>query len=154
MGVVFSCFASVFMYTGELLEHALLAIGEIGSILIRGLFAILVGLCDILAAISCCCTVPWSQRPDRTGFSADTLSADVGRGGVFASFCTSQGRVRRQEQKLAKKKEQDLKAGAAANEKLEREKAKQQTKMQAKEKKLADKAEKTKEAAPPSKTEK
>lgn len=66
MGQVFSCLASTCGCVGEVLENVCLAIGEIGAVLVRGVFGILIGLLDLLAALSCCWRVPWSQRPTRT----------------------------------------------------------------------------------------
>jgi hypothetical protein len=64
------------MWLGELLENVFLAIGEIGSILVRGIFGLLIGLCDVLAALSCCCRVPWSEvRGGRGGACVMLLSA-------------------------------------------------------------------------------
>ncbi|PWO01066.1 hypothetical protein FA09DRAFT_335706 [Tilletiopsis washingtonensis] len=107
MGVVFSCFAQSFMWLGELLENVFLAIGEIGSILVRGIFGLLIGLCDVLAALSCCCRVPWSERPDRTSYTYHTAASNVGGRQVFASL-TPAGRAARKQQKAAAKKEHEL----------------------------------------------
>ncbi|CAD6884249.1 unnamed protein product [Tilletia controversa] len=65
MGVVFSTLGTALSWIGTALEMSLLAIGEIASVLVRGIFTIIVGLCDVLAAISCCCRRPWSRRPSR-----------------------------------------------------------------------------------------
>lgn len=74
MGVVFSCLASCFMFAGELLSSVCLGLGEFGSILCRGLFGVIVGICDVLAACMCCCQVPFSDRPDRDGYTYSTLA--------------------------------------------------------------------------------
>lgn len=160
MGIVCSCFASVFMWTGELLESesirflwaghvsdpnriradVFLAVGEIGSLLVRGIFGLLVGCCDLLAAVSCCCTVPYSERPDRTSYTVTSLNHNVGRGGFYQSYFTETGRVQRTQEKLAKKKEHDLRTEQAAQEKLEKQKAKDQAKLDAREKAATDKA--------------
>ncbi|CEH19386.1 hypothetical protein CBOM_06714 [Ceraceosorus bombacis] len=120
MGIVCSCFSTVFLWTGELLENLALAIGEISSILIRGIFSLLIGLCDVLAAISCCCRVPYSERPGRSGYTYDTVlladSPPFLRGapaavsvpaassgtGVLRSVFTKQGRQHRKDARAAK----------------------------------------------------
>ncbi|KAL9935211.1 hypothetical protein V8E36_005559 [Tilletia maclaganii] len=65
MGAVFSSLGTVFSWVGMVFETLCLAIGEIASVLVRGIFTIVVGLCDVLAAVSCCCRRPWSDRPSR-----------------------------------------------------------------------------------------
>ena len=100
----------------------------------------------MLAAVSCCCTVPYSQRPDRTSYTVTSMGHNVGRGGFYQSFFTESGRVQRTQEKLAKKKEHDLRAEQAAQDKLEKQKAKDQAKLDAREKASADKAAKKTEA--------
>ena len=121
MGSVFSCLASSFMYLGEFLENLFLALGEIGAVLTRGIIGIIVGLCDVLAATSCCCRVPWSDRPDRSTYTfaatqttnavvTESPLATIGGKHVLASVFTKEGREQRQEIKAAKKKAAELKA--------------------------------------------
>ena len=74
MGTVFSCLATGFMYLGEIMSTAFLAVGELGSVLSRGLFGLIVGICDVLAACMCCCRVPFEDRPDRDGYTYTTLA--------------------------------------------------------------------------------
>ena len=74
MGIVFSCLASACMLIGELASTLFLAVGEVGSLLARGLFGLIVGICDVLAACMCCCQVPFSERPDRNGYTYTTLA--------------------------------------------------------------------------------
>lgn len=62
------------MLIGEIFSTLFLAVGEVGAILIRGLFSLIVGLCDILAACACCCQVPFSERPDRNGYTYTTMA--------------------------------------------------------------------------------
>lgn len=52
----------------------MLAVGEVGAILVRGLFGLIVGICDVLAACMCCCRVPFAERPDRDGYTYSTLA--------------------------------------------------------------------------------
>jgi hypothetical protein len=122
MGSVFSCLASTFLYLGEFLENVFLAVGEISAVLVRALFGIVVSLCDLLAAISCCCRVPWSERPDRAyySYSAPTTHAiattnpaalsTIGGKQVLSSVFTKEGREQRKQIKTARKKEAELKA--------------------------------------------
>ncbi|KAE8219693.1 hypothetical protein CF319_g6658 [Tilletia indica] len=65
MGVVFSTLGTVVSWIGTALETVCLAIGEIASVLVRGVITVIVGLCDVLAALSCCYRRPWSRRPSR-----------------------------------------------------------------------------------------
>ncbi|EST07583.1 hypothetical protein PSEUBRA_002669 [Kalmanozyma brasiliensis GHG001] len=119
MGSVFSCLASTFIYLGEFLENVFLALGEIGAVLVRGVFGIIVNLCDLLAAVSCCYRVPWSERPDRSFFSYSTNTAavvtnqsalaSVGGKQVLSSVLTKEGRQLRKQIKAARKKEVALK---------------------------------------------
>ncbi|PWN35163.1 uncharacterized protein FA14DRAFT_160432 [Meira miltonrushii] len=74
MGIVCSCFASTFLLIGEIFSTVFLAVGEVGAMLVRGLFSLLVGLCDVLAACMCCCQVPFSERPDRNGYTYNTMA--------------------------------------------------------------------------------
>lgn len=62
------------MFAGEVLSAVFLGIGEFGSIISRGLFGLIVGICDVLAACMCCCQVPFSDRPDRDGYTYSTLA--------------------------------------------------------------------------------
>ncbi|CBQ71829.1 conserved hypothetical protein [Sporisorium reilianum SRZ2] len=122
MGSVFSCLASTFIYLGEFLENVFLALGEIGAVLVRAIFGIVVSLCDLLAAISCCYRVPWSERPDRSFYTFQTNTtttaavtssnalSDVGGKQVLSSVFTKQGREQRKQIKAAKDKEAALKA--------------------------------------------
>ncbi|SPO23102.1 uncharacterized protein UTRI_01780 [Ustilago trichophora] len=120
MGSVFSCLASTFIYLGEFLENVFLAIGEIGAVLVRAVIGIVVSLCDLLAAISCCYRVPWSERPDRSFYtygaantnlaSTNTTLATVGGKQVLSSVFTKEGREQRKEIKAARKKAAVLKA--------------------------------------------
>lgn len=126
MGTVFSCFASTFLYVGEFLENVFLAVGEIGAVLVRGLIGLVVSLCDLLAAVSCCYRVPWSERPDRSFYTYTTQTTDlaitnttlasVGGKQVLSSVFTKEGREQRKENKAAKRKAALLKTeeGAAA----------------------------------------
>ncbi|CDR99197.1 uncharacterized protein SPSC_02866 [Sporisorium scitamineum] len=125
MGSVFSCFASTFIYLGEFLENVFLALGEIGAVLVRAMFGIVISLCDLLAAISCCYRVPWDQRPDRAfyTFSANTTTAavtssntlsDVGGKQVLSSVFTKEGRQQRKQVKAAKDKAAAIKAEEVA----------------------------------------
>ncbi|TKY86770.1 hypothetical protein EX895_004410 [Sporisorium graminicola] len=126
MGSVFSCLASTFLYLGEFLENVFLAVGEIGAVLVRGIFGIVVSLCDLLAAISCCYRVPWSERPDRATYTfvatnnataAVTTSnalSDVGGKQVLSSVFTKQGREQRKQIKAAKHKLAAIKAEEVA----------------------------------------
>ncbi|PWN47352.1 hypothetical protein IE53DRAFT_254542 [Violaceomyces palustris] len=108
MGCVFSCLASCMMWTGELLENLMLAIGEIGSVLVRGVFAIVVGLLDVLAAASCCYRVPWSERPDREFYTYSSLGREVGGRSVLKSTFSKQARKERRQIKEARAKEREL----------------------------------------------
>lgn len=92
------------------MENVFLAVGEIASVLVRGIFAILVGLCDILAAISCCWRVPFSQRPDRETYTYDTLNKRVGGRHGNRSLFTAQGRMEKKQEKENRKKEREFKA--------------------------------------------
>lgn len=65
------------MFVGEILSTATLAIGEIGALLVRGIFALIVGICDVTAASMCCCRVPFSDRPDRDGYTYSTVRTPV-----------------------------------------------------------------------------
>lgn len=119
MGTVFSCLASTLIYLGEFLENVFLAIGEIGAVLVRAIIGIVVSLCDLLAAVSCCYRVPWSERPDRSFYTYstntatiaanDSALASVGGKQVLSSVFTKQGREQRKEIKAAKKKAAALK---------------------------------------------
>jgi hypothetical protein len=77
MGIVFSSFASCFMFIGEILSYLCLGIGELGSILVHGIFGLIVGICDVLAACMCCCQVPFSDRPDRDGYTYSTVNNSI-----------------------------------------------------------------------------
>jgi hypothetical protein len=112
-----------------------LFIGEIGSLLVRGIFSFLVGLCDCLAAWSCCCQVPWAQRPNRTSYDFRSMGTNVGRGGVLASYTTKDGRAARQQVKDAKKKEAEMKKEDA---RVQKEEERKQKEKWAAEKKQAD----------------
>ncbi|KAJ9478326.1 Ribosomal DNA transcription factor [Pseudozyma hubeiensis] len=125
MGSVFSCLASAFIYLGEFLENVFLAIGEIGAVLVRAIIGIVVSLCDLLAAISCCYRVPWSERPDRSFYtystndttmaaSSNNALATVGGKQVLSSVFTKQGREQRKQIKAAKSKAAALKADQVA----------------------------------------
>ncbi|UZJ56982.1 hypothetical protein CBS101457_006302 [Exobasidium rhododendri] len=85
MGIVFSYLASSFMFIGELSSTAFLALGEVGSLLVRGVFGLVVGICDILAACMCCCRVPFSDRPDRDGYTYTTLATNTFSNASFAA---------------------------------------------------------------------
>lgn len=77
-GIVCSCMASTLILVGEVFSTLFLAVGEVGAILVRGVFALLVGICDVLAACACCCQVPFSERPDRNGYTYTTLALREG----------------------------------------------------------------------------
>ncbi|CAO1617200.1 unnamed protein product [Parajaminaea phylloscopi] len=143
MGCICSCFASVFMWTGELLENVFLALGEIGSILVRGIFTLLVGLCDVLAAASCCWRVPYDERPDRNTYVFSAASAGggnnnvnalalpptspaAGRIGVLRSWFTKDGREARKQERDARKRARELQVAEIRQAKVA-EKAKTQT---------------------------
>lgn len=145
MGSVFSCLASTFIYLGEFLENVFLALGEIGAVLVRAVIGIVVSLCDLLAAISCCYRVPWSERPDRTSFtfvstsnttatvtSSNALS-DVGGKHVLSSVFTKEGREQRKQLKAAKDK-----AAAARGAKKAEAEAQKKAAKEEKEKAAAD----------------
>lgn len=70
--------ASTFLLLGEICSTLFLAVGEVGAILVRGLFSLIVGLCDVLAACACCCQVPFAERPDRAGYTYTTLALRSG----------------------------------------------------------------------------
>lgn len=134
MGCVFSCFSTVFIWVGELLENVCLAMGEIGAVLVRAVVGILVSLCDCLAAVSCCYRVPWSERPDRSDFiftaqttelAANNTStlASVGGKRVLWSTFTKEGREQKRQIKAASKKVKELKAEAMAMAKAEKKEA-------------------------------
>lgn len=153
MGSVFSCLASTFMYLGEFLENVFLAVGEIGAVLVRAIIGIVVSLCDLLAAISCCYRVPWSERPDRSSFtySAQTTQlaaantstlASVGGKQVLSSVFTKEGREQRREIKAARKKAAELKAQDDAVVKNAKKEEDANKKAAAEEEKKAAKAEK------------
>ncbi|GAC96361.1 ribosomal DNA transcription factor [Pseudozyma hubeiensis SY62] len=125
MGSVFSCLASTFIYLGEFLENVFLAIGEIGAVLVRAIIGIVVSLCDLLAAISCCYRVPWSERPDRSFYtystntttmvaSSNSALATVGGKQVLSSVFTKEGREQRKQIKAARIKAAALKAEQVA----------------------------------------
>ncbi|KAJ1027454.1 hypothetical protein NDA18_003460 [Ustilago nuda] len=157
MGSAFSCLASTFMYLGEFVENAFLAVGEIGAVLSRALIGIVVSLCDLLAAISCCYRVPWSQRPDRSFFTyssqdntqlATTNSstlASVGGKQVLSSLLTKQGREQREEIKAARKKAAKVKAEKDAVVSITKKEEEAKKKTAAKEENKLAKEEKTKE---------
>ncbi|KAK0561068.1 hypothetical protein OC844_003415 [Tilletia horrida] len=71
MGVVFSTLGTALSWIGSTLEMLCLAVGEIASVLVRGIFTILVGLCDVAAALSCCYRRPWSRRPARGAYDGE-----------------------------------------------------------------------------------
>jgi hypothetical protein len=73
MGVVFSCLAGACMMLGELISTLFLGLGEVASMLTRGVFGLIVGICDVLAACMCCWQVPFSDRPDRDRYTYTTL---------------------------------------------------------------------------------
>ncbi|SPC66866.1 uncharacterized protein UHOD_02397 [Ustilago sp. UG-2017b] len=163
MGSVFSCLASTFMYLGEFVENAFLAVGEIGAVLSRALIGIVVSLCDLLAAISCCYRVPWSQRPDRSFFtySSHTYSsqdntqlattnsstlASVGGKQVLSSLLTKQGREQREEIKAARKKAAKVKAEKDAVVRIAKKEEAKKKKTAAEEENKSAKAEKEKAA--------
>ncbi|PWN25762.1 hypothetical protein BDZ90DRAFT_61982 [Jaminaea rosea] len=104
MGCVFSSLAQVFLYVGEFFENVFLLLGEILSVLTRGIFTLLVGICDILAAASCCCRVPYDQRPDRGTFVySNAITKDVGGNKVLNKMVISQAdRAKQREDKLKK----------------------------------------------------
>ncbi|SNX83277.1 uncharacterized protein MEPE_01984 [Melanopsichium pennsylvanicum] len=120
MGSVFSCLASTFSYLGEFLENVFLAIGEVGAVLVRGIIGIVVTLCDLLAAISCCYRVPWSERPDRSFYTytvtntvpegANTMLTQVGSKQVLSNLFTKEGREQRKQITEARKKAVALEA--------------------------------------------
>lgn len=101
----------------------LLAIGEIGSVLVRVLFATFAGLCDVVAAVSCCWRVPYDERPDRNNYVSSVTSGvengfndlylpptspTVGRVGVLCRHFTQQGRYARKQEREARKKASEL----------------------------------------------
>lgn len=124
MGNVFSCLASTFIYLGEFFENVFLALGEIGAVLVRGVIGVIVTLCDLLAATSCCYRVPWSERPDRSSFTYSTNTtavvtnkgalAAVGGKQVLSSLFTKEGREQRKQVKAVKKKARALKQEESA----------------------------------------
>ncbi|EPQ28916.1 uncharacterized protein PFL1_06873 [Pseudozyma flocculosa PF-1] len=133
MGCVFSCLASTFIYAGEVLQQLCLAVGEISAVLVRALFGLVVVLCDVLAAVSCCWRVPWSERPDRSTYSYDTrLLADVGGQKVLSGAFTKQGREQRRQIKEARNKERELEAEQRAAKRKEEKEAKEKQKAAAK----------------------
>ncbi|SAM80350.1 uncharacterized protein UBRO_02397 [Ustilago bromivora] len=163
MGSVFSCLASTFMYLGEFVENAFLAVGEIGAVLSRALIGIVVSLCDLLAAISCCYRVPWSQRPDRSFFTYSSLTyssqdntqlattnsstlASVGGKQVLSSLLTKQGREQREEIKAARKKTAKVKAEKDAVVRIAKKEEEAKKKTAAEEENKSAKAEKEKAA--------
>lgn len=85
-------------------------VGEIASVLVRGIFAVLVGLCDILAAISCCWRVPFSQRPDRETYTYDTINKNVGGRHGTRNLFSAQARKARKQEKENAKREKELHA--------------------------------------------
>ena len=97
------------MYIGEILENVFLAVGEVSAVLVRLVFNLLVSLCDLFATISCCCRVPWSERPARGFDNHSSQFAAVGGRQVMAGIVTKEGRERRQQEKEAAKKEKELK---------------------------------------------
>ncbi|CAO1638707.1 unnamed protein product [Sympodiomycopsis kandeliae] len=148
MGCVCSCFASVFLWTGELLENLFLAIGEIGSILIRGIFSILVSLCDLLASVSCCWRVPYDERPDRQTYQFHNLAQPLSQ--PRKSLLTKEGRAQRsaekqsrraaeQEKKLKLQEQKQQKDLAGKEEKEAKAKAKQEESERKKQEALAKK---------------
>ncbi|CCF53571.1 hypothetical protein NDA11_000350 [Ustilago hordei] len=162
MGSVFSCLASTFMYLGEFVENAFLAVGEIGAVLSRALIGIVVSLCDFLAAISCCYRVPWSQRPDRSFFTYSSLTyssqdntqlattnsstlASVGGKQVLSSLLTKQGREQREEIKAARKKAAKVKAEKDAVVSITKKEEEAKKKTAAEEENKSAKEEKAKE---------
>lgn len=125
MGSIFSCLASTCIYLGEFLENVFLALGEIGAVLVRAIIGIVVSLCDLLAAISCCYRVPWSERPDRSFYAYTTNAAAVNTNGNstlatvggkqgLSSVFTKQGREQRKQMNAARKKAAALKAEEVA----------------------------------------
>ncbi|KAK0555793.1 hypothetical protein OC846_000363 [Tilletia horrida] len=79
MGVVFSTLGTVLSWVGATVETLCLAVGEIASVLVRGVFTIIVGLCDVLAALMCCCRRPWHDRPSRYPYDGEyTTMLNVG----------------------------------------------------------------------------
>lgn len=83
-----------------------LALGEILSVLTRGIFSVLVGICDVLAAASCCWRVPYDQRPDRGTFVySNAITKDVGGGKVLGKVVKSQEERARRREELLKKGE-------------------------------------------------
>lgn len=82
------------------------SVGEVGAILIRGLFGLIVGLCDVLAACMCCCQVPFSERPDRGTYTYSSIHrSNVGSTQVLLGGFTKQGRRDRAVRKELRKKE-------------------------------------------------
>ncbi|PWZ00653.1 hypothetical protein BCV70DRAFT_160059 [Testicularia cyperi] len=147
MGNVFSCLASTFLYLGEFLENVFLALGEIGAVLVRAIFGIVISLCDLLAAISCCYRVPWSERPDRSYFNyqtnlATTDMTSVGSKQVLGGVFTKEGREHRKVAKEARKKALEIKAEADAAAQKEQKEARQKAKKEAADAKLKEKEEK------------
>ena len=156
MGSVFSCLASTFVYLGEFLENVFLAIGEIGAVLVRALIGIVVSLCDLLAAVSCCYRVPWSERPDRSFYTYTTQTTDlattnatlatVGGKQVLSSVFTKEGREQRKEIKAARKKAAVLKSEEDAAVRTAKKEQAAKKKAEAAAEKLAVKEEKEKAA--------
>lgn len=77
-----------------------MAAGEISSILVRGIFSILVSLCDVLASISCCWRVPYDERPDRQTYTFNTLAEPLES--PRPSLLTRKGRELRKQQRQQK----------------------------------------------------
>lgn len=142
-----------------------LAIGEISSILVRGIFSVLVAICDVLASVACCWRVPYDERPDRQTYQYNLAAVGKPVSPQRPSVLTKAGRDQRakerqekkaaererqlklQEEKhqkqLAANEEKDAKKQAAAAEKQQ----KQQEALQAKEDALKEKKEATAQAA-------
>lgn len=89
----------------------LLAIADIGVVLIRGVIAVLVSLCDLLASCACCYRVPWDERPDRDTYTYSTVmkasAAQQHRRGPFW-WATKQGRMEVKQEKAARKRQRQL----------------------------------------------
>lgn len=57
------------MLVGEMFSALALGIGEVASLLVRGVFGLVIAALDVLAACMCCCRVPFRDRPDRDGYT-------------------------------------------------------------------------------------
>lgn len=71
------------MFLGEFTSCLCLGVGQLSSVLVRGAFGLVVGICDVLAACMCCWQVPFSDRPDRDGYTYATLNADISKAQLF-----------------------------------------------------------------------